>query len=84
MRDLGAIPFDYKQPIEFQVKEVMSITSRRPFRIFDAAATGDDLARELFQLLPDDTDKYFATTGQQCVLLPYLCSVDNFAGCHLN
>lgn len=61
--DLGAVPFDYKKPTEHQVEEVMSITSRKPFRIFDAAATGDELATELFKLLPGDTNKYFATTS---------------------
>jgi hypothetical protein len=62
---LGAIPFNYKQPVDHQVKEVMSITSNKPYRIFDAAATGDALAREIFKGLPDSEggEKLFTTTN---------------------
>jgi hypothetical protein len=62
VKDLGAVPFNYKEPLEQQVKEVMSITSDKPFRILDAAATGDGLARELFKNLSDG-EKLFATTN---------------------
>ncbi len=68
VRKLGAYVFDYKQPVEQQVKDVMSLTSHKPYLIFDAAATGDALAREIFKALPEDEDedeheKLFTTTN---------------------
>lgn len=66
VKDLGAVPFDYKRSLEHQVKEVMSITSNKPFRILDAAATGDALAKEVFKRLSEG-QKLLATTGNLCV-----------------
>ena len=66
VKDLGAVLFDYKKPIEHQVKEVMSITSGKPFRIFDAAATGDALAKELFKVVQGG-EKLFTTTNDWSV-----------------
>lgn len=62
VKDLGAVPFDYKQPIEDQAKEVMAITSNEPFRIFDAVTTGVTLAQEIYKLMPEGGDRYFSTT----------------------
>ncbi|ERF72293.1 hypothetical protein EPUS_02180 [Endocarpon pusillum Z07020] len=67
IKDLGAIPFDYKKPLDHQVKEVVSITSNKPYKIFDAAAAGHPLAMEIFKQLPDSDgeggEKLFATTN---------------------
>ncbi|KAF7506630.1 hypothetical protein GJ744_011562 [Endocarpon pusillum] len=67
VKDLGAIPFDYKKPLDHQAKEVMSITSNKPYKIFDAAAAGHPLAMEVFKQLPDSDgeggEKLFATTN---------------------
>jgi hypothetical protein len=47
-----------------QLKAILSLTSNKPYRIFDAAATGDALARKIFQALPDDAgEKFFTSTN---------------------
>ncbi len=52
----------------------MSITSNKPYKIFDAAAAGHPLAMELFKQLSDSDseggEKLFATTNDWCVSQP--------------
>lgn len=52
----------------------MSITSKKPYKIFDAAAAGHPLAVEVFKQLPDSDgeggEKLFATTNDWCVSQP--------------
>ncbi|EEH46394.2 uncharacterized protein PADG_02492 [Paracoccidioides brasiliensis Pb18] len=55
--------FDYKMPIRDQVKTVLDITKGRVHRVFDAAATGDAFAKELFKKLPAGGPKLFSTTN---------------------
>ncbi|KIW10195.1 hypothetical protein PV08_11156 [Exophiala spinifera] len=63
VKELGAIPFDYKVPLEEQVKAVMEITSGKVSKIFDAAAADDPLlAKELFKAT-NEANKCFATTN---------------------
>jgi len=57
----AAAVFDYKKPVEEQVKEVLAITNGNIHRVFDAAATGDEFAKALFKELPEP--KYFPTTN---------------------
>lgn len=62
VKDQGADEiFDYKRPIPEQVKEILSITKGNLHRVFDAAATGDELARELFKDLKEP--KLFSSTN---------------------
>jgi NADPH:quinone reductase-like Zn-dependent oxidoreductase len=63
VKDLGAVPFDYKQSVDDQVKAVMDITGGDVGRIFDAVA-GDDpvLAKALFKAA-NSSEKLFATTN---------------------
>ncbi|ETI23023.1 hypothetical protein G647_04819 [Cladophialophora carrionii CBS 160.54] len=63
VKEIGAVPFDYKQPLEDQVKAVLGITGGDVARIYDAVA-GDDpvLAKELFKA-SKSTEKFFATTN---------------------
>lgn len=63
VKDLGAVPFDYKAPLEQQVEEVMKITTGKVSKIFDAVAADDPLlAKELFKATKQ-SDKFFATTN---------------------
>ncbi|KAK6373943.1 hypothetical protein LTS17_007913 [Exophiala oligosperma] len=63
VKELGAIPFDYKVPLEEQVKAALDITSGKVSRIFDAAAADDLLlAKELFKAT-NKAEKYFSTTN---------------------
>lgn len=63
VKELGAVPFDYKVPLEQQVKEVLDITSGKASRVFDAVASEDPaICKELFKATSDG-DKRFATTN---------------------
>lgn len=63
VKDLDAVPFDYKQPIEQQVQEVTNITSGKVSRIFDAvAADNPELAKELFKEAKG-SENFFSTTN---------------------
>ncbi|OAP56807.1 hypothetical protein AYL99_08919 [Fonsecaea erecta] len=63
VKGLGAVTFDYKKPIEEQVKEVVDITSGEISRIFDAVAADDPVtAKELFKASKSD-GRFFATTN---------------------
>lgn len=63
VKELEAIPFDYKKSIDEQVKEVMEITSGKVARIFDAVAADDPvLPRELFKV-SKSSHKFFSTTN---------------------
>lgn len=63
VKERGAIPFDYKVPLEEQVKAAMDITSGKVSKIFDAAAADDPLlAKELFKAT-NESNKYFSTTN---------------------
>lgn len=53
--------FDYKRPISEQIKEIVSITKGEVHRVFDAAATGDELAKGLFKDLKEP--KLFSSTN---------------------
>ncbi|EGE83489.1 hypothetical protein RJZ56_005540 [Blastomyces dermatitidis] len=55
--------FDYKKPIEEQVKDVLNITKGKVHRVFDAAASGDAFAKELFKRLPKEGPKLFCSTN---------------------
>ncbi|OAX81731.1 hypothetical protein ACJ72_03922 [Emergomyces africanus] len=55
--------FDYKKPVEEQVKDVLVITKKKVHRIFDAAASGDGFAKELFKQLPAEVPKLFCSTN---------------------
>jgi NADPH:quinone reductase-like Zn-dependent oxidoreductase len=67
VRDLDAAVFDYKKPLEQQVKDVMAATGGKVTRIFDAVASNDALARALFKELNKEGkaqgQKYFSTTN---------------------
>ncbi|KAJ9612425.1 hypothetical protein H2200_004022 [Cladophialophora chaetospira] len=63
VKELGAVPFDYKQSLEDQVKTVLDITGGDVARIYDAVAGNDPvLAKELFKT-SKSTEKLFATTN---------------------
>ncbi|KIW26840.1 hypothetical protein, variant [Cladophialophora immunda] len=63
VKGMGAVTFDYKEPIEDQVKEVVGITSGEISRIFDAVAAEDPVtAKELFKASKSDK-RLFATTN---------------------
>ncbi|KAK2758618.1 hypothetical protein FQN54_003308 [Arachnomyces sp. PD_36] len=53
--------FDYKTPVSEQIKEILAITKGNVHRVFDAAATGDELAKELFKALKEP--KFFSSTN---------------------
>jgi len=53
---------DYKKSLEDQLKDLMTATGSKFHRIFDAAASGDSLAKLAFKELTTDT-KYFSTTN---------------------
>ncbi|PGG98961.1 hypothetical protein AJ79_08736 [Helicocarpus griseus UAMH5409] len=55
--------FDYKKPVNEQVKDVLDITKGKVHRVFDAAATGDEFAKELFKKLPAQSPKLFSSTN---------------------
>lgn len=67
VRELGASVFDYKKPLEEQVKDTMATTGGKFTRVFDAVASNDALARALFKELNKEGktsgQKYFATTN---------------------
>ena len=75
VRDLDASVFDYKKPVEEQVKDVMAATGAKFARVFDAAGsnvgTGQALFRELNKEDGQGDDggkgkarqKYFVTTN---------------------
>jgi hypothetical protein len=54
--------FDYKRPIPEQIQEIHAITKGKVHRVFDAAATGDELARALFKDLKEEP-KLFSSTN---------------------
>jgi hypothetical protein len=58
----------------------MSITSNKPFRIFDAAATGDALAKELFKALPEGSEKS-PSLGAKINQSPSRSGITDFYGC---
>ncbi|KIX93685.1 uncharacterized protein Z520_10591 [Fonsecaea multimorphosa CBS 102226] len=63
VKGMGAVTFDYKKPIEEQVKEVVDITSGEISRIFDAVAAENPItAKELFKASKSDR-RLFATTN---------------------
>ncbi|KIX10628.1 uncharacterized protein Z518_01712 [Rhinocladiella mackenziei CBS 650.93] len=63
VKDFDAVPFDYKKPLEEQVKDVMDITSGQVSRVFDAVAADDPiLPKELFKA-SQSTAKFFSTTN---------------------
>jgi NADPH:quinone reductase-like Zn-dependent oxidoreductase len=63
VKEIGAVPFDYKQSVEDQVKAVMDITGGDVRRIYDAVAADDPvLAKELFKVTKS-SEKLFATTN---------------------
>lgn len=63
VKELGAVPFDYKNSLEQQVKDVMETTSGKVSRIYDAVAANDPtLAKDLFKATTA-TEKLFATTN---------------------
>jgi NADPH:quinone reductase-like Zn-dependent oxidoreductase len=63
VKEIGAVPFDYKQPLADQVKAVLDITDGDVARIYDAVAGNDPvLAKELFKA-SKSTEKLFATTN---------------------
>ncbi|KIW96823.1 uncharacterized protein Z519_02214 [Cladophialophora bantiana CBS 173.52] len=63
VKSMGAITFDYKKPIEEQVKEVVDVTSGDISRIFDAVAAEDPVtAKELFKA-SKSIKRLFATTN---------------------
>lgn len=55
--------FDYKMSIAEQVNEVLSITKGKVHRVFDAAASGDEFAKELYRRLPEEGPKLFCSTN---------------------
>ncbi|OJD14872.1 hypothetical protein AJ78_04819 [Emergomyces pasteurianus Ep9510] len=55
--------FDYKKPVEEQVKDVLAITKKKVHRVFDAAASGDAFAKALFKQLPEESPKLFCSTN---------------------
>ena len=67
VRDLDAVVFDYKKPLEQQVKDVMAATGGKFARVFDAVASNDALAKALFKELNKEGkgqgQKHFATTN---------------------
>lgn len=67
VRDLDAAVFDYKKPLEEQVKDVVAATGGKFSRVFDAVASNDALARALFKELNKQGkgtgQKYFTTTN---------------------
>jgi NADPH:quinone reductase-like Zn-dependent oxidoreductase len=75
VRDLDAAVFDYKKPLEEQVKDVMAATGGKFSKVFDAVASNDALARALFKELNKEKgqgqgqgQKYFATTNGATVI----------------
>lgn len=63
VKEMGAVPFDYKESLEDQVKAVQEITGGDHARIFDAVAADDPvLAKELFKA-SNASEKIFATTN---------------------
>ena len=63
VKAIGAVPFDYKQSPEHQIRAVMDITGGDVSRILDAVAADDPvLAKELFKK-SKSSSKYFATTN---------------------
>ncbi len=64
VEDLGAKSFDYKRSVDDQVKDILSITSGKVCRCFDAVAADDPaVAKALFRELGSNKPKYFATTN---------------------
>ncbi|KAG5300986.1 oxidoreductase, zinc-binding dehydrogenase family, conidia-enriched transcript [Histoplasma ohiense] len=55
--------FDYKMSIAEQVNEVLAITKGKVHRVFDAAASGDEFAKELYKRLPEEGPKLFCSTN---------------------
>lgn len=55
--------FDYKMSIAEQVNEVLTITKGKVHRVFDAAASGDEFAKELYKRLPEEGPKLFCSTN---------------------
>lgn len=63
VKELGAVPFDYKVPVEDQVKQVLDITSGKASKVFDAVASDDPaICKQLFKTI-QASDKFFATTN---------------------
>jgi len=63
IKAMGAVPFDYKQAVNDQVKAVLDITGGDVARIFDAVASDDPIvAKELFRASKSGR-KLFATTN---------------------
>lgn len=54
--------FDYKQSIEEQIKDALTMTGGNVFGVVDAAAGGDGFAKQLFRALPEK-GKRFTTTN---------------------
>jgi len=74
VKELGAVPFDYKVPIEQQVKEVLDMTSGKASKVFDAVASEDPvICKELFKAT-QTMNKFFATTND------WNPAIDNFEG----
>ena len=63
VKELGAVPFDYKLSLDDQVKAVMDITTGDVSRIYDAVAANDPvLPKRLFKASRSN-EKLFATTN---------------------
>lgn len=63
VQELGAVPFDYKVPVEEQLKNVLDITSSKASKVFDAVASDDPaICKQLFKAI-ESSDKFFATTN---------------------
>ena len=74
IKEFGAVPFDYKNSIEQQVKEVVHLTSGQISLIYDAVAADDPvIAKELFKASKSNV-RFFATTND------WSPSIDDFEG----
>ncbi|KAK5061616.1 hypothetical protein LTR84_008160 [Exophiala bonariae] len=63
VKALGAATFDYKQPLEAQVQEVLEMTSGKFSKVFDAVAADDPLIAKALFRVTNSPDKRFATTN---------------------
>jgi len=63
LSNLGAASFDYKAPLEEQVKVVMDKTGGKVGHIFDAVATDDPVVAKALFRVSTAPAKYFATTN---------------------
>ncbi|RMZ92292.1 hypothetical protein DV736_g467, partial [Chaetothyriales sp. CBS 134916] len=65
VKSLGASTFDYKKPVDEQVKAVLDATSGKIAGIYDTAASDDPaVAKQLFKHPGYKGEKHFATTNE--------------------